>query len=195
MQYELLFLVGHGKEANLEAIEKAVEKYIEEIGGTLEDARWESKRRLAYPIKHEERGVYVARRFTLPIIDVWANDVQTETVDRIGKLSQLLHLYDDVLRFSIVRSEELESLADFSTRKEEERKTHRQSVEKKERETRAKRPGASRTTTSRGASPIPPTPTNTESKPATASVSKEEAPQKEISVAEINDKLDEILNG
>lgn len=180
MQYELLFLVGHDKEANLESIEKEIEKFVGEIKGELSVDRWESKRKLAYPIKHQDRGVYVARRFTLPEYDMWAEDTKEQGIDRIEKLSRALRLYREILRFSIVRSEDLEDLNTFTNRKSEERKTHHQKVAEKE--LKAKKP-APRIPMSKPSitTPIAQTP-------------QKEAPKKEISTAEINERLDEILN-
>ncbi len=179
MQYELLFLVGHDKEANLESIEKEIEKFVGEIKGDLSADRWESKRKLAYPIKHQDRGVYVARRFTLPEYDMWGEDAEEQGVDRIEKLSRALRLYREVLRFSIVRSEDLEDLNTFTNRKSEERKTHHQKVAEKE--LKAKKPA-------------PRTPIAKPSSTPVSQAPQKEAPKKEISTAEINERLDEILN-
>lgn len=183
-QYELLFLVGHDKETDLASIEKNVESFVSEVGGTFLDERWESKRRLAYPIKHQERGIYIARRFTLPEYDPWAVDAEPQDTDRITKLSRSLRLSRELLRFSIVRADDLESLKTFSERKEEERKSHKQTV--LEKEIKAKRAAAPR--------PIERKATATPATPVVQSV-QQEAPKSEISVAEINEKLDEILNG
>lgn len=185
MQYELLFLVGHDKEAELATIEKNVEGFIAEIGGEIKSSRWESKRHLAYPIKHQERGVYIARRFELPEYDMWAKDAQPQEIDRITKLSRTLRLFRDVLRFTIVRSDDLEDLEKFSNRKEEERKSHKQAVIEKE--IKAKRAATPRPTERK-------TPSVAPEAPVVQSV-QQEAPKKEVSVAEINEKLDEILNG
>lgn len=181
MQYELLFLVGHDKEANLETIEKEVEKFISEVGGELSTDRWESKRRFAYEIKHQDRGVYVARRFTLPEIDIWAEDATEEEqgVNRIEKLSRSLRLYREVLRASIVKADGLEDLRTFTDRKTEERKSHHEKVVEKEQ--KAKKPAPRMTSPRPSATPV-------------AQAPQKEAPKKEISTAEINERLDEILN-
>lgn len=185
MQYELLFLVGHDKEADLETIEKNVEKLVAEVGGAVKTDRWESKRRLAYPIKHQDRGIYVARRFELPEYDMWAEDAQPQETDRIAKLSRSLRLAREVLRFTIVRAEDLESLSTFSERKEEERKSHKQAAIEKE--IKAKRAATPRPTERKTVAPATAAPV--------AQSAQQEAPKKEVSVAEINEKLDEILNG
>lgn len=181
MQYELLFLVGNDGETSLETIEKEVERYIEEAGGTIAPDRWESKRKIAYPIKHRERGVYVARRFTLPEKDVWTQNAKESSAGNIDTLSRSLRLHKDILRSCIVRCEKLESLKKFSERKEEERKSHKQ--KEAEKELKAKKTALPRTPAKRSStsSPIQQTP-------------QKEAPKKEVSVAEINERLDEILN-
>lgn len=180
MQYELLFLVGHDKEANLESIEKKVEEFITEIGGEISTDRWESKRKLAYEIKHQDRGIYVAKRLTLPEYDMWAEDAVPQDVNRIEKLSRSLRLYREILRFSIVRSEGLEDLTTFTNRKTEERKSHHEKVTEKEQK-------AKKTT-------LRTTPTAKQSPAPISQAPQKEAPKKEISTAEINERLDEILN-
>lgn len=190
MQYELLFLLGHDKEANLDSIEKEIEKFIQAVGGEVSLDRWESRRRLAYPIKHQDRGVYVARRFTLPEYDMWAEDAKEEEqgVDRIEKLSRSIQLYREVLRFSIVRSEGLEDLKTFTDRKTEERKSHHQQVAEKELKAKKTAPrGMSQRTST------PPVKPAISSAPL-AQAPEKEAPKKEITTDEINDRLDEILN-
>ncbi len=103
-QYELFYVVGDSKEAELARIKEDVVKLIEEKGGTLAPEEAEEHRKLAYPIKHEIRGTYVTRRFTMPGVD---ERKKKDKEGMIAELSRQLELSKDVLRFILVRAEGL----------------------------------------------------------------------------------------
>ena len=103
-QYELFYVVGDSKEAELARVKEDVLKLIVEKGGTLLPEEMEEHRKLAYPIKHEIRGTYVARRFTLPGVD---ERKKKDKEGMIAELSRQLELHHDVLRFILVRAEGL----------------------------------------------------------------------------------------
>lgn len=173
MQYEILYLVGQPQEGNLSAIDKEVEKYISEVGGDMTDSRWEEKRKLAYPISHIERGTYVARRFTLPEQDYWEAENDPSGKDGIQELTQKLNLYKDILRFVVVKADQLPSIEDFVNRKQEERQQKTSDEEKKRTKTVVEKAAKSAGSTQ-------------PSKPVT----KKDTSSNE----EIDKKLDEILN-
>jgi ribosomal protein S6 len=117
MQYEILYLVGEPHTADLPDIQKKVETSITESGGKLLDEKWEDRRKLAYPIKHIVRGTFIARRFEV------SEGLETNPVDDIQAKLQLMN---EVLRSIIVRAENLPTLKEFASRKEEERLKHSQ---------------------------------------------------------------------
>lgn len=176
MQYEILFLVGQNEESRLKEIESETEKIITEIGGKFSEDRWQDERKLAYPIKHQVRGTYIARRFELPEQDVWAESSDA-AVDRIAEATKKLNLFHSVLRFTIVRADKLETLGVFAARKDEEQQSHRRQAKIAPKKQDARRSSLAR-------KPI-------EKKPAP--VQKEEKPQRTSTTEEINEKLDEIL--
>lgn len=99
VEYELFYLVGESKESELPQIREAVEKIVTNGGGTFLSPQTEEKRKMAYEVKGEIRGTYIARRFTLPGKDERADDADH---DAVAKISRELQLSKDVLRFLIV---------------------------------------------------------------------------------------------
>lgn len=94
MRYELFYLVGASKDAELEKIKSDVSSIITAQGGVFEEKETLEKRRLAYEVKHETHGIYVAQRF----------EMESEKIqDVINKVN----LYTGVLRFVISRADEL----------------------------------------------------------------------------------------
>jgi len=98
MRYELLFLVGTSKETELEKIKKDVYEIIESNGGAFEEKEVIEKRKLAYEVKHETHGSYVARRFELG------------ESEKMGDINTKLTLHTGVLRFMISKASELPEL-------------------------------------------------------------------------------------
>jgi len=98
MQYELFYLIGGTKEANLEAIKKEMADIVISEGGVCEEKQTVEKRKLAYSIKHETHGIYVAQRFNL------------EDTEKSKELNRKLNLYGKILRFIISRADELPEL-------------------------------------------------------------------------------------
>lgn len=109
-EYELFYLVGESKEHDLERIKREVEAIVtRETGSFLEGEKLE-KRKLAYPVHKEIRGTYIARRFTLPDRDAREEEIAAGAENPVSRVTHLLNLYRDVLRFIIVRAEELPPL-------------------------------------------------------------------------------------
>jgi small subunit ribosomal protein S6 len=98
MQYEIFYLVGATKESTLETIKSRAEAIIKEEGGIFLEKEVVEKRKLAYPIKHESHGFYLARRFDL------------EEGEKLQEINKKLNLYPEILRFILSRAEDLPEL-------------------------------------------------------------------------------------
>ncbi len=110
-EYELFYLVGDSKEAELPTVRTEVEKIVTDFGGTFLPEETEEKRNLAYEILGERRGTYIARRFTLPEVGdepFSADSPVKENV--IESIDRLLRLYRPVSRFILMRAEKLPEL-------------------------------------------------------------------------------------
>lgn len=105
MQYELFYLIAESKESELPKIKESVGKMVESEGAKWLEPEIIEKRKMAYKIKDQFRGVYIARRFELPEKDV--EDYKTETVQNISKQ---IKLNPDILRFVIVKADDLPEL-------------------------------------------------------------------------------------
>ncbi len=98
MQYELFYLIGVSKEAELAEIKKEVEGIVETAGGKFLEKETLEKRRLSYEIKHENHGVYLCRRFEL------------EEAESMAEIVKNLNLCTRILRFLISKASELPEL-------------------------------------------------------------------------------------
>lgn len=105
VEYELLYLVGESQETEFPRIREAVENIITSQGGVFLPPMTEEKRKMAYAVKGETRGTYVARRFTLP-----EEDRDKTSAHPLIAINRALHLSKDVLRFLIVSAEGLPEL-------------------------------------------------------------------------------------
>lgn len=111
VEYELLYLVGESKESELPRIREAVEKIVVDAGGTFLAPVTEEKRKMAYEVKKEVRGTYIARRFTLPDKDERdASGDNEETTHPLFAINRALQLSKDVLRFLVVLAKGLPEL-------------------------------------------------------------------------------------
>lgn len=112
-EYELFYLVGESKEAELPRIRTEVEALIKERGGEFLPAETSDKRRLAYEVKGEVRGFYIARRFMLPdkteLVGAELESAIAEG-DAIASFTKKLALSKDILRALFLRAEELPEL-------------------------------------------------------------------------------------
>lgn len=187
MQYELFYLVGQRQEANLDAIKKGVEEILALENATLIDPEQMEKRKLAYEIKHQNKGIYITRRFELPEIDFWADEANGEREFGIQAITNKMNLNNDVLRFLIVKTDDLPDLGAKDRRKAQEMANNtgrapqrpQQRTDRRDNGRGAQRPMAAR----------PATP-----KPA-AVVKKTEAPKEEkVESKNIDKQLDELLN-
>ena len=129
MEYELFYLIGASKEAEVEEIKKEAEGIVEQAGGKFLEKTTVEKRRLSYEVKHETHGIYIARRFEL------------EDGEAIQKITKNLNLNGNVLRFIISRAQDLPQLLSKEERMEEaakEKKAEKTKEVKKPRETKKK---------------------------------------------------------
>jgi small subunit ribosomal protein S6 len=94
-EYELLFIVQpNADEARLEAINARTAEFITGNGGEVLSTRNWGHRRLSFPIRKQTSGTYILSRLRL-------------TAHAVEELQRLLRLNEDVLRFLVVRAEEV----------------------------------------------------------------------------------------
>jgi small subunit ribosomal protein S6 len=121
MKYELFYLIGISKESEVPTIKDAISSLVKSLDGVFEEKEVVEKRKLAYDIKHERQGIYVAQRFEL------------ENIENIKELNTKLNLNQDILRFIISKADELPEL---KTKEEREKQfanqENRRSLPKKE---------------------------------------------------------------
>lgn len=110
IEYELFYLVGESKDAELPSIREAVEKLVISHGGTFLAPQTEEKRKMAYVVKKEVRGTYIARRFTLPDKDEQEASGIQKDVHPLTEINRALQLSKDILRFMIVLAEDMPEL-------------------------------------------------------------------------------------
>jgi ribosomal protein S6 len=110
VEYELFYLVGESKDAELARIKQDVEKVVTENDGTFLAPQTEEKRKLAYMVKKESRGTYIARRFTLPDKDERDAEGGVVEIHPLVTINRTLQLSKDVLRFLIVNAEAMPEL-------------------------------------------------------------------------------------
>lgn len=168
MLYELFYLVGVSKEAELPKIKAEIQKIITAEEGVFEEKEVVEKRKLAYKVGRETHGFYVAHRFNL------------EETEKLGAISKKLNLYPGILRFIISRTEDLPELTTREERKEKEAAKVKFIPKKKEVEI----PATKAEVKIKEKKAVP-----TE----TADIEKE-TPKTEVSRDDIDKKLEELLN-
>jgi small subunit ribosomal protein S6 len=98
MKYELFYLVAGSREADLETIKAGAQEIVTAEGGVFDEKEVVEKRKLAYQIKHESHGVYVARRFEIA------------DLTKMQEITRKLNLNTDILRSVVSRADELPEL-------------------------------------------------------------------------------------
>lgn len=165
MQYELFYLVGASKEAELDQVKSEVNGIVTSEEGVFEPKQVVEKRRLAYEVRHETHGFYVAQRFTL------------ENTEKLPVITKNLNLSSKILRFIISRAEELPELLSREERK---------NMELRKAETKAM---------PRETVPSAPESLQTQKEEPKEEPKKKEDPKKpEISDKDLDKELEEILN-
>lgn len=125
MQYELFYLIGERQEATLDKIKEGVNAILVSGKATLLEPELSEKRKLAYEIKHQNKGTYITRRFELPGIDE-VDGLEDEKEFGIEAITKKLNLFSDVLRFLIVKTEDLPDLGAKERRKAQEMNAQKQ---------------------------------------------------------------------
>ena len=167
MQYELFYLVGGSKEADISKIKTDLAEIVVSEGGVFKEKQVVEKRKMAYEIKRENRGFYVAQRFNL------------DEPEKIQSINKKIGLYPNILRALIVRAEELPEL---TSREEREAKAT------KEKKAEIKKPVKIEEKT------ITPKPVAEGQPKETAMVEKTPEKVEKLDEEDINKKLEEILN-
>ncbi|MDD5464024.1 MAG: 30S ribosomal protein S6 [Candidatus Moranbacteria bacterium] len=186
MQYELFYLVGERQEASLPAIKEGVNAILALEKASMVGEELSEKRKLAYEIKHQNKGTYITRRFELPEIDFWADEANAEKEFGIQAITNKLNLNNDVLRFLIVKTEDLPELGAKDRRKAKETANNAGRPAQRPQQ-RTERPG------SNNQRPTMQRPTQRPTTPAPAApVKKVEAAKEESK--NIDKQLDELLN-
>ena len=126
MQYEIFYLISGSKEAEVLKIKEEVREIITKSEGEFLEKETLEKRKLAYKIKHETQGIYIAQRFNL------------ENIDNLKDINRKMNLNGNILRFILSRADELPELKSKeeriaeATEKEETQKLRERKPEKKE---------------------------------------------------------------
>lgn len=131
MRYELFYLIGVSKELDLDKIKTEVDEIVVSHGGVFEEKATQEKRKMAYKIKKDTHGIYVAKRFSL------------EETANVPEIITKLNLHPGVLRFIISDASELPELKTKEERIEQEEKrgeVEKMRQEKKEAEELEKNP-------------------------------------------------------
>ena len=111
-EYELTVLVHPDLEANLDTVLDKVRALVTDNGGEIiKEDNW-GKKKLAYSIRREEFAVYVYFEVKLP-------------AEALLKISNVLNITDEVLRYLLVKADEKarQALAEQRQRDEEAERT------------------------------------------------------------------------
>ena len=88
--YEIAILYDPDLEVDLSQAEVRIKKIFESLGGSIKSTDNWGKRKLAYPIKHNEHAIYVFYTVSLPPASV-------------SKVDATLSITDEVIRFLITK--------------------------------------------------------------------------------------------
>lgn len=95
--YELTYLLRPLDEAALGAVNERVATLISSSGGEITSRNDWGKRRLAYPIRKINEGIYVSLQLNLP-------------PQAVRTMERALQLNDDVMRYLFIRVDEHETV-------------------------------------------------------------------------------------
>jgi small subunit ribosomal protein S6 len=104
-QYEVAILYDPDLEVDLSKAEDRVKKVFTDNGGEVKSIDNWGKRKLAYPIKHNEHAIYVFYTVELP-------------AEALSKVDASLNITDEVIRFLITRPD-LKAIAKAEAEKAE----------------------------------------------------------------------------
>jgi ribosomal protein S6 len=129
MKYELCYLVGESKSQDLEKIKEEVKNIVSKEGGKLIEPQIEEKRKMAYKVGKEIRGIYIIWRFEVSMEEELEGEEKKNVIENIQKK---LVLFQDVLRFIIVKAEGLPELKQREERENLKREKRSPIYQKKE---------------------------------------------------------------
>ncbi len=178
-EYELFYLIGESKEPMLDAIRSEVEGICREEGAEFLAPETQDKRKLAYEVDGETRGIYIARRFTLPDkSELSSKEFEAEMAkgDAITRLNRKFTLSKNILRVLILRADDLPELKPIERTEYVKKDTRARGGFRRE-----------RSTTGTGYAPAAPVASSAAATPS-------EAPAKQASKEEIDAKLKEKLD-
>jgi ribosomal protein S6 len=176
MQYELFYLVGASREADLEKIRNAAEEIVKSAGGEFSEKTTIEKRRLSYAVKHENHGIYIARRFEL------------QEPEKLKEITKNLNLNGDVLRFILSRADELPEL------KTKEERMNSLAKEARNKEKREEKEPATKKEEEIKVAPVKKKEEAKEEIKEEAKEKKEEPKKEKAKDDDLDKKLEEILN-
>ncbi|MBQ7202090.1 30S ribosomal protein S6 [Candidatus Saccharibacteria bacterium] len=116
-EYELSILFHPDLEMNLDPVVNKVKKLIEDNGGKITKEENDGKKRLAYSINGQDFAVYYFIDVELP-------------AQAPAKLSSVLNITDEVLRYLLVRVDERKAKYASRRKEKEEDSTEEESNEK-----------------------------------------------------------------
>lgn len=123
-KYELLYIVHPDLEASIDKITGGVKSAVETRGGKISyEENW-GKRKLAYPIKKSDVGIYILAYFEMP-------------KESLGKVERDLRLTEEIMRYMLLATEDrvkTEKKPESKPKKEVEEKPKAKKEEKKEEE-------------------------------------------------------------
>ncbi len=104
-QYEIAVVFDPSLEVGLDKATERVEKIFKDNDGKVKNVDNWGKRKLAYPIKKQEHGIYVFYTLDLP-------------PQSVAKIESTLNITEEVIRFLIVRPD-LKKIAKATAAQEE----------------------------------------------------------------------------
>lgn len=108
MFYELVFIVRQeASTSHVESVTNEIVELIKNLGGEIAKTEFCGLRTLAYPIKKSRKGYYVLLNVSLP--------------SKINEVERLFRLHEDVIRYMIIRVDELDNKPSALMRRERER--------------------------------------------------------------------------
>jgi ribosomal protein S6 len=121
MQYELFYLIGDSKESKLDQIKEEVKATVAKEGGVFQEPEILEKRKMAYAIKGDYRGTYIAQRFEMTNNET-SEEENAPVKGSINSINKKLNLDREILRFMIVKANELPELKPREIIRREERR-------------------------------------------------------------------------
>lgn len=190
MNYEINFLILQSQTEDVAGIRNKVKELIKNNEGTVTDELSYQKRKLAYEIKHEQYGFFTVYRFDL------------EDGEKLKDLTKDLNLENGVSRHIIVKSDEIPELQKEigkAPKTEEERKAEAIKNAPKKKVGKKVLDEISKETTKQAETKSAPKKEEKEEvkkevKEKAKKKAKKEAKKEEISMDDLDKKLDEILD-